>query len=336
MNKKIILIFSIVIAVVVLIGFPLVFLSGHDNNKETLASSQSLPDEIVIDYAYWNYVGLVVKEHKLLENEFRDDGVKIKWARSLSGGETVNYLMTGSVDFGAAAASAALISNINGNSIKSIYTVQDVLNTLMVKPGSDINSIAELKGKKVALIPGTNPYIAFNKALASVGLGLGDIESITLQYPDGMNELLRGRVDAWGGSHPLDLQAESEGARFLYKGYPAPNFLHVRSEFADQYPEAVQRVVNAHETARQWALDNPDKYIELISRTTNISPEIVGRSTETIYIDGYQISDAHIQFLLDLEPIVKSLGIITDDYDFKKAVDDLIDTSYTLNLKEAQ
>lgn len=332
MNKKVIFIFSAVIAVIAVIGISLIFLSAPDNTEDPIASSQGLPDEIVIDYALWNYLGLVVKEHKLLEDEFKNDGVKIKWVRSLSGGEAVNYLMTGSVDFAAAAATAALISFINGSPITSIYTVQDVLNSLMVAPGSDINSVEELKGKKVALIPGTNPYIAFNKALISAGLSLNDVESVTLQYPDGMNELLRGRVDAWGGSHPLDIEAEREGARFLYKGYPAPNLLHVRSEFAEKYPHVVQRVVNVHEAARQWAVNNPDEYVSLVSKATNFSPDILTRTLETVSINEFYITDDHIQFMLDLEPILRSLGIINEDYDFKSAVNDLVDRSFVQEL----
>ena len=57
----------------------------------------------------------------LLEKEFAKDGIGIRWVQSLGSNKALEFLNAGSIDFGSTAGSAALISKINGNPIKSIY-----------------------------------------------------------------------------------------------------------------------------------------------------------------------------------------------------------------------
>src|SRR4029453_11011550 len=77
--------------------------------------------EIRIDWATYNPVSLVLKDKGLLEKEFAKDGISIVWVQTLGSNKALEFLNAASIDFGSTAGSAALVSRINGNPIKSIY-----------------------------------------------------------------------------------------------------------------------------------------------------------------------------------------------------------------------
>src|SRR5688500_16142598 len=177
------------------------------------------PKTINIDWATYNPVSMVLKDKGLLEKEFAKDGIAIRWVQTLGSNKALEFLNAGSIDFGSTAGSAALVSKINGNPIKSIYVYsQPEWTALVTRKDTTINKIEDLKGKRVAVTRGTDPHIFLVRALQSVGLTEKDITPVLLQHPDGKTALIRGDVDAWAGLDPMMAQAEVEdGARLFYR-----------------------------------------------------------------------------------------------------------------------
>ena len=301
-------------------------------------AAEKLPDEITLDFATYNLLSLVLNEHGFLEEEFKDDNVKINWVFSQGGNKSMEFLMSGSADFASGAGVASLISFINGNPINTIYRVNTEELSLMVNNDSPIKELLELKGKSIAATPGTNPYIFMVRSLALENLTLKDITVVPLQHPDGKNELLRGRVDAWAGLEPLQSQATLEGARYLYRNidYTTHVVLSVRSEFAKEYPDAVVRVLKAYERARKWAIDNPEKYQELITRKSKITPEVTKMQLEKYLVDIESTPDNLVPLLVATEDALRQLEILKEGQDIKEIVGRLIDNSYYNKLKSTE
>ena len=178
------------------------------------------PREIRIDWATYNPVSMVLKDKGFLEKEFAQDGISIRWVQTLGSNKALEFLNAGSIDFGSTAGSAALLAKINGNPIKSIYVFsRPEWTALVTRKDTTINTIADLKGKRVAVTRGTDPHIFLVRALLSAGLSEKDITPVLLQHPDGKTALIRGDVDAWAGLDPMMAQAEIEdGARLFH--YP--------------------------------------------------------------------------------------------------------------------
>ena len=101
----------------------------------------------------------------------------------------LQFLNAGSIDFGSTAGSAALVAKINGNPIKSIYVYsRPEWTALVTTKDSKINKIEDLKGKKVAMVRGTDPHIFLVRALLVVGLTDKDITPVLVQqHADGGN-----------------------------------------------------------------------------------------------------------------------------------------------------
>src|SRR5690348_9072696 len=220
--------------------------------------------EIRIDWATYNPVSLVLKQKGLLEKEFAKDGISIVWVQSAGSNKALEFLNAGSIDFGSTAGPAALVAKINGNPIKSIYVYsRPEWTALVTGKDSKIASVADLKGKRVAVTRGTDPHIFLVRALLGAGLSEKDITPVLLQHADGKTALIRGDVDAWAGLDPMMAQAEVEDGAKLFFRKPDANtwgILNVREQFLKDNPEVVRRVLAVYEEARKYALAN---YAEL-------------------------------------------------------------------------
>src|SRR6476660_1909303 len=177
------------------------------------------PAEIRVDWATYNPVSLVLKDQKLLETEFAKDGVTVRWVLSAGSNKALEFLNAGSLDFGSTAGAAALIGKVNGNPIQSIYVYSRPEWTALVTKGdSAIKTVADLKGKRVAVTRGTDPHIFLVRALAESKLTEKDVKLVLLQHADGRLALERGDVDAWAGLDPLMAAAEVEsGAKLFHR-----------------------------------------------------------------------------------------------------------------------
>ncbi len=84
----------------------------------------------------------------------------------------------------------------------------------------------DLKGKRVAVTPGTEPYAFLLQALASANLAPSDITIVPLQHPLGRAALDRGDVDAWAGLDPFMAQAQLQNHDRLF--LPQPGDHHAK------------------------------------------------------------------------------------------------------------
>lgn len=84
-------------------------------------SARAETDTVRLDFAYYNPVGLVLKDKGLLEEAFKDDGIAIEWVQSHGSNKALEFLNVGSLDFGSSAGAAALLARINGVPVNSIH-----------------------------------------------------------------------------------------------------------------------------------------------------------------------------------------------------------------------
>jgi sulfonate transport system substrate-binding protein len=205
------------------------------------AIAADLPKEIRIDWATYNPVSMLLKQKGFLEQAFAKDGTTVRWVQTNSSSNALQFLNAGSIDFGSSAGSAALIAMINGNPIKSVYVYsRPEWTALVTTRDSAINKVQDLRGKRVAMVRGTDPHIFLVRALQANGMSDKDIVPVLVQqHADGGTALMRGDVDAWAGLDPMMAQHEvEEGARLFYRNAAANTWgiLNVREEFAQQYP----------------------------------------------------------------------------------------------------
>ena len=155
-----------------------------------------------------------MRDQHLLENR----GYNVTWVLSAGSNKANEGLRSKALDVGSTAGSAALVARANGSPIKAVdLFAGGEWTALLVTKDSPINSVADLKGKKVAVTKGTDPYFFLLQSLATAGLSPSDIEIVNLQHADGKTALERGNVDAWSGLDPFIAQTiQQSGSRFMW------------------------------------------------------------------------------------------------------------------------
>ena len=292
--------------------------------------------ELRLDYAYYNPVSLVLKDKGWLEEDLKKDGVRVVWVLSLGSNKALEFLNAGGLDLGSTAGAAALLGRINGNPIKSVYVYSKPEWTALVTlKDSPIQTVADLKGQRVAVTRGTDPHIFLVRTLAEHGLSDKDVRMVLLQHQDGRLALENGDVIAWAGLDPMMAQMELDlGARLFYRNADNNTWgvLNVREEFAAEHPDVVCRVLENYERARRYALDHPDKLKAILAEAAKLSDPVAARQLERTDLSDSSIGEGQQQTIEAAGLALQEAGLIAADVDVKAATASLIDPSFTSEL----
>jgi sulfonate transport system substrate-binding protein len=152
---------------------------------------------------------------------------------------------------------------------------------IIVPDNSPIRSVADLKGKTVAVSKGSGSHFLLISALKSAGLTLKDIKPIYLEAPDGVAAFASGNVDAWAIWDPfLATQQREHHVRVLTDGSGGianyNRFYVANTRFAKAHPEVLQVVFDTLHDAGQWVKGHPhEAAANLAPLWGNIPPETV-------------------------------------------------------------
>ncbi|MCW5773282.1 MAG: aliphatic sulfonate ABC transporter substrate-binding protein [Rhodospirillaceae bacterium] len=298
----------------------------------TATAGAEAPKRLTLDWAYYNPVSLVLKDKRWVEQEFAKDGIAIRWVQSHGSNKALEFLNAGAVEFGSTAGAAALLGKINGNPIKAIYVYsKPEWTALVTRPKSGIKTVADLKGKRVAVTRGTDPYIFLLRALAGAGLTERDIRPVLVQHADGRTALERGDVDAWAGLDPMMAETELEqGSVLFYRNADANTYgvLNVREAFAKEHPEIVIRVLRVYERGRKWALANPAALRDILAKAARLKPNVAAKQLERTDLTDSSIGAKPTDSILAAGLALQKSGVIDAKVDVKAAVTALIEPRF--------
>ncbi len=294
------------------------------------AAQGEKPETIRLDYAYYNPSSLVLRKFGWLEEDLKADEIGVEWVLSAGSNKANEFLRSDAIDFGSTAGSAALLAKTNGSPIQTVYIFsKPEWAALVVPKDSALTQVAELKGKKVAATKGTDPYFFLLQSLNEVGLSGSDVGVVNLQHADGKTALERGQVDAWAGLDPFMAQTEIEaGSKLLHRNidFNTYGFLNARTDFLDEHPEYVTRVLAQYERARQWIQANPDEAAQILADEAKLSLEVAKRELfdRTVLTTSPIPGPEHAAVLERIIPIFVSEDQLQPGADANAALADLL------------
>jgi sulfonate transport system substrate-binding protein len=302
----------------------------------TFAAKAEPVTKLRIDFASYNPVSLVLKEQGLMEAEFIKDGIAIEWVMSAGSNKAVEGLDKQTIDFGSTAGAAALLGRAAKVPMKAIYVFSRPEWTALVVPeSSPLKTVADLKGKKIAVTKGTDSHIFLLRALENAGLSDKDITLVAMPHADGRAAMEKGEVDAWSGLDPMMAQTELVAkSRLLFRDPYLNTYgvLNVRDDFADSHPELIERVLRVYDKARQWAIQNPEGLRAALVKAAKIDEAVAGRQLERTDLRNSVIGNAQQRTIKAAGEALQRAGIIAADINIDKTVADLIDTRFTMKL----
>jgi sulfonate transport system substrate-binding protein len=296
------------------------------------AAATPAPKELRLDFAYYSPVSLVLKKQGWVEEAFKPLGTEVRWVQSAGSNRALEYLNSGSVDFGSTAGLAALLSRANGNPIKAVYIYsRPEWTALAVGKDSTFTKVEDLRGKKIAATKGTDPYLFLLRSLHQFGLRKSDVEIVHLQHADGRAALENKQVDAWAGLDPHLAASELDaGSKLIYRNvaFNTYGFLNVSEAFAAKYPEHVKTVIAAYERARQWTVANPADAARLLADEAKLSPAVAALQFKRTDLSQPLIGSEHIEALRAASPILLDEQLVKPGTDLDRVIAALIDPSF--------
>jgi sulfonate transport system substrate-binding protein len=236
---------------------------------------------------YQKYGTLVLLKAKgTLEKRLAEQGVEVKWTEFPGGPQLLEGLNVGSVDFGVTGETPPVFAQAAGADL--LYVAHEppapTGEAILVPKDSPIKSVAELKGKKVALNKGSNVHYLLVRALEDADLKYGDITPVYLPPADARAAFEHGSVDAWVIWDPFQSAAEKQlQARTLRDGSGLVDnhqfYLATRS-YAEKNPQVVGALVEEVRGVGEWVKGNLDEATRQVAPLIGLSPEITRQAVE--------------------------------------------------------
>ena len=164
---------------------------------------------------------MLLKSKGTLEEKLKAAGYKVVWTEFPSGPPLLEALNVGAIDFGNTGEAPPIFAQAAGAPIQYVAYEPPAPKgeAILVPKDSKLKSVADLKGKKVALNKGSNVHYLLVKALEKAGVKYSEIEPVFLAPADARAAFERGAVDAWVIWDPFQAAAEAAtGARTLADG----------------------------------------------------------------------------------------------------------------------
>lgn len=298
------------------------------------AFAQDKPEVIRIGSTAPGHLKFILyRNKKLLEQEFAKDGIKVELSTFDGGGPASVAIGSGALDFTYIGNNPSLRLGAAGVDVKAIGLSNWVPSNetlVVVRPDSPLKNIAELKGKKVAVLTGTVRHSTFAKALKDAGVSIKDVELLNIGIDASGPALARGDIDAIVESTgPAQKLVDVGGARVLFDAgvsgkleWAVPHVISVNGTFARKYPEIVARLLAVDIAAARWADANPEETIQIFVKETGSSENAV-RAT---YAKGKfwqdpQITDAALRALQGEEAFMAESGLLKGKVDYAKWID---------------
>ena len=219
---------------------------------------------------------LVARKEKYYEKQL---GIKVKIVKFDSGKDVNTALAAGSIDASELGSNPTALGIGNGLNYDVIY-IGDIIGSaesLVVKNNANVNSVSQLKGKKIAVPFASTSHYSLLNALKQAGLKESDVKLLDLE-PNGIHAAWkRGDIDAAYVWYPVLNNLVKDGKiltgsdKLAKQGIITADLVVARRDFAKSNKNLVVRYIKALNQANDLDQKNKEQSIKDISEILNIS-----------------------------------------------------------------
>src|SRR5579871_4831937 len=205
---------------------------------------------------------VLLKTKGLLEEKLKPLGWSVEWTEFPAGPQLLEALNVGAIDFGTTGEAPPIFAQAAGAPL--VYVGYEPPapkgEAILVPQDSPLKSVADLKGRTVALNKGSNVHYLLVKLLERAGVKYTDIKTSFLAPADARAAFERGAVDAWVIWDPFLAAAEAAtGARQLADGTDLVanhQFYLASRAFNEAHPDVIKLAFDALGEVDKWVEGN--------------------------------------------------------------------------------
>ncbi len=226
------------------------------------------------------------------EGFFKAEGLNVSFVEFSSGSKTIEALVAGGLDVGLGSLLTLARAYDSDIGIKIAtdggHIDEDHLGSFVVlRPNSTVQSMADLKGKTIAITGwGSAQEMALKLLLKNCSLTMSDVKVVILPFDRQVESLASGRIDAAFLVEPyLNYAADNFGCRKLCDAFgsifPDHRFQITTAFFSEnfvaEHKDVVEGFIKAYGKAIEWMDSHPDETRSILAKYTGLDPALVGR-----------------------------------------------------------
>jgi ABC-type nitrate/sulfonate/bicarbonate transport system substrate-binding protein len=202
-------------------------------------------------------------------DRFTPPGYQVQVIPFESPSDGKNAVVTKSVDFGMFGIAAATLGAAAGEPIVVIASACNKGMAVIAAKDSEIDSIKDLKGKRVGIWPGSTQEVFILERLRMEGMSVADITSVRVFFSDMHLALAHGDIDAYVGAEPGPSVSLASGVGKLVE-YPygtAMGSLNMvfgtHRDTVQSNPKLIAAILDIHRQASEYAMNNPEEMVKM-------------------------------------------------------------------------
>jgi sulfonate transport system substrate-binding protein len=236
----------------------------------------------VVRIGFQKYGKLVLLKSKgSLEPKLKTLGYSVTWTEFPSGPPLLEAINVGAVDFGNTGESPPIFAQAAGAPIRYVAYEPPAPTgeAILIPKDSPLKSVADLRGKKVALNKGANVHYLLVKALEKAGVKYSDITAVFLAPADARAAFERGSVDAWAIWDPFQAAAEAATqAKTLADGTDTVanhQFYLSSQKFLESDPSILDAILAGLREVDEWAKTDIHAVAEQLSPSVGLPVSVL-------------------------------------------------------------
>ncbi|MDW5444282.1 sulfonate ABC transporter substrate-binding protein [Polaromonas sp. SM01] len=254
-------------------------LSGKAVAQSASSKAEKAPEQLRIGYQKSAVNLVILKQQGVLEKRFPN--TRIQWAEFPAGPQLLEALSVGSLEFGLTGDSPPVFAQAAGKDLLYVGAEppKPDSSAILVLNDSPLKTLADLKGRKIALQKGSSAHYLLVRAVEKAGLQWSDIQPIYLPPADARAAFERKSVDAWAIWDPFYAAIElAIKPRALATGRDLSSnnsFYLASGAFATQHSQALGALLEELSRADVYAQTQRKDTIKLISSFSGLDAGVV-------------------------------------------------------------
>jgi NitT/TauT family transport system substrate-binding protein len=205
---------------------------------------------------------------------WKKEGLDVEFIKFQTGLELFQAMSGGSIDV---LSTGAVLSNFPARGQGKVFLINDVefaTAQLWVHPDMGVNSIADLKGKKISTTTGTTAHVFLDNALRANGVDPKDVQLVNQRMPDAVTAFISKAVPAVALWVPFNISIRNRvpTAKKLVDAsayYPKSAIVSgwaARNDYYDKNKEVLSRVIRVWTQANDYMIKQPDQALDILQK----------------------------------------------------------------------
>ena len=295
------------------------------------ASLPAAAEDVTLRIGYQKYGTLIFEKARgTLEKRLAPMHVRVTWTEFLGGPALLEAMGAESVDFGTTGDAPPIFAQAAGVPLVYVGVEPGVPHgeAVIVPASSPLRTIGDLRGKKIAVLKGSNSHNLLVHVLQAGGLTPADVTSVFLKPSDARAAFENGSVDAWSIWDPYYAAAQTAlKTRTISDGIGSTGkvidqnhqFFLASRDFAQANPRIIRAVMDDLKATEAYGAAHRDEVVRLLSPAMGMDPAAVKLAVGRLAFGVLPIDADILASQQDIADTMQGLHLIPKKLDVRQA-----------------